>query len=44
MDAQVLAVAFACYVTNDTLAGTTAEAYGFLVTEHGVESLTPYEL
>jgi len=36
MDAQVLAVALASYVTNETLAGTTAEAYGFLVTTNGV--------
>ncbi len=36
LDAQVMAVALATYVTNATLAGTTAAAYGFLVTEHGV--------
>ncbi len=36
LDAQVLAVALATYVTNQTLAGTTAAAYGFLVSEHGV--------
>ena len=36
MDAQVMAAAFAVYVTNSTLAGTTAESFGFLVTEYGV--------
>lgn len=36
MDAQVMAVAFATYVTNETLAGTVAADYGFLVTECGV--------
>lgn len=40
MDAQVMAVAFACYVTNQTLAGTTAASYGFVVTEHGVGAST----
>ncbi|MFO7907520.1 MAG: PKD domain-containing protein [Pirellulaceae bacterium] len=40
MDAQVMGVALACYVTNGTLAGTTAESYGFLVTEHGVGTST----
>ena len=40
MDAQVMAVAFACYVTDETLAGTVATAYGFLVTEHGVGTST----
>lgn len=40
MDAQVMAVAFACYVTNETLAGTTAASYGFLVTENGVGTST----
>ena len=28
MDAQVMATAFAVYVTNQTLAGTVATAYG----------------
>jgi hypothetical protein len=36
LDAQVLATALAVYVTNETLAGTTAAAYGFTVTEHGL--------
>jgi len=36
LEAQIMAVALASYVTNSTLAGTTAEAYGFLVTEHGL--------
>jgi len=36
MDAQVMAAAFAVYVTNSTLAGTTASTFGFLVTEYGV--------
>jgi hypothetical protein len=36
VDAQVLAVTLATYVTNQTLAGTTAAGYGFLVTENGV--------
>src|SRR5207247_2343306 len=40
MDAQVLATALAVYVTNQTLAGTTAAAYGFLVTENGVGTRT----
>ncbi len=40
MDAQVMAVALASYVTNQTLAGTTAAAYGFLVTENGVGART----
>jgi hypothetical protein len=36
MDAQVMATAFAVYVTNSTLAGSTASSYGFMVTEYGV--------
>lgn len=40
MDAQVMGVAFACYVTNETLAGSVATGYGFLVTEHGVGTST----
>jgi hypothetical protein len=36
LDAQVLATALAVYVTNQTLAGTTATTYGFLVTPDGV--------
>ncbi len=39
-DAQVMAVAFASYVTNETLAGTVAAEYGFLITEHGVGTRT----
>jgi CSLREA domain-containing protein len=39
-DAQVMATAFAVYVTNRTLSGTTATAYGFLVTESGVGTRT----
>lgn len=35
LDAQVLAVAFAVYVTNENLAATTAAAYGFRVTASG---------
>jgi len=40
MDAQVMAVALACYVTNENLAGTVAMGYGFLVTEDGVGTAT----
>lgn len=40
MDAQVLATAFAVYVTDQTLAGTTASAYGFLVTQKGLGTRT----
>ena len=36
MDAQVMAVAFAVYSTNSTLAGLTAADFGFLVTQNGV--------
>ena len=36
MDAQVMAAAFAVYVTNSTLAGTTASTFGFSVTEYGL--------
>jgi hypothetical protein len=36
MDAQVIATALACYVTNLSLAGSIAEAYGFRVTANGV--------
>ena len=36
VDVQVLAVAFAVYATNSTLAGSTASAFGFSVTEYGV--------
>jgi len=36
VDAQVMATALAVYVTNQTLAGTTAAAFGFQVTANGV--------
>ena len=36
LDAQVMAVALAVYVTNQNLAGTTAAAFGFKVTADGV--------
>jgi hypothetical protein len=39
-DAQVMATALAVYVTNQTLAGTTAAAYGFQVTTYGVGERT----
>jgi hypothetical protein len=40
VDAQALAVALAVYVTNESLAGTAAAAYGFTVTQNGVGSST----
>ena len=40
MDSQVLAAAIATYVTNENLAGTTAAAYGFLVTADGLGTAT----
>lgn len=40
LDAQVLAVALANYVTNQSLAGTAGLKYGFKVTEYGVGSAT----
>jgi hypothetical protein len=40
LDAQVMATAFAVYVTNQALAGTTAADFGFLVTEHGIGTST----
>lgn len=40
LDSQVMGTAFALYVTNGTLAGQTAEAYGFLVTENGLAAAT----
>lgn len=40
LDAQVLASAFSVYVTNQSLAGTTASAYGFRVTVEGVGAST----
>ena len=36
LDAQVMAVALAVYVTNETLAGPVAANYGFEVTTHGL--------
>jgi SdrD B-like domain/Bacterial Ig-like domain (group 3)/Domain of unknown function DUF11 len=35
LDAQVMATALSVYVTNQTLAGTVAAAYGFQVTAYG---------
>ena len=40
MDCQVMATAFAVYVTNSNLAGTTAASFGFLVTDGGVGTAT----
>ena len=40
LDAQVLALAFATYVTDAQLAGTVARNYGFEVTDAGVGSAT----
>jgi len=40
VDAQVLATALAVYVTDQTLAGTTAVAYGFQVSATGVGTRT----
>src|SRR5207248_2297368 len=40
VDAQVMAVALAVYVTNQTLAGTTATAYGFQVSATGLGTRT----
>jgi uncharacterized delta-60 repeat protein len=40
LDAQVLALALAVYVTNQNLAGATAVAYGFQVTATGVGTAT----
>jgi parallel beta-helix repeat protein len=40
VDAQVMATALAVYVTNLSLAGTTAAGYGFLVTDTGVGTQT----
>ena len=39
-DCQVMSTAFAVYVTNLSLAGTTAASYGFLVTQTGVGTAT----
>jgi hypothetical protein len=40
LDAQVLAVALACYVTDSNLAGTTAASYGFAVSAGGTGAAT----
>ncbi|MEO2049815.1 MAG: SdrD B-like domain-containing protein [Pirellulales bacterium] len=40
LDAQVMATAFAVYVTNETLAASAATNFGFLVTETGIGSST----
>jgi Bacterial Ig-like domain (group 3)/PKD domain/SdrD B-like domain len=40
VDAQVMATALAIYVTNQTLAGPTASAYGFHVSADGVGART----
>jgi Bacterial Ig domain/SdrD B-like domain len=40
MDAQVMATALGVYVTTQSLAGTTASAYGFLVTANGLGART----
>src|SRR5262249_3305309 len=40
VDAQVMATALAGYVTNQSLAGTTAVAYGFQVNQDGVGART----
>jgi len=40
MDAQLMAVAFAVYVTDSDLAGTTATSYGFVVDSFGAGART----
>lgn len=40
VDAQIMATALAVYVTNQSLAGNTATAYGFQVTQFGVGTRT----
>ena len=40
LDAQVMALAFATYMTNQSLAGTVAADYGFTVTEYGIGAAT----
>jgi parallel beta-helix repeat protein len=40
LDAQVLALAFASYVTDASLAGTVARNYGFIVSDTGVAGAT----
>ncbi len=40
LEAQVMATALAVYITNESLAGTAGQAYGFTVTEYGVGTRT----
>jgi hypothetical protein len=40
LDAQVMATALSMYVTKSSLGGTTATAYGFSVTSHGLATRT----
>jgi uncharacterized delta-60 repeat protein len=40
VDAQIFATALAVYVTNQTLAGSTASSYGFVVTQNGLGTST----
>ena len=40
VDAQILAVALAAYVTNENLAGSAAEDYGFTVDAYGTGAAT----
>ncbi len=40
VDSQVMAVALATYVTNQSLAGDVAENYGFIVTDYGLGTMT----
>ena len=40
LEAQVMATALAVYVTNQSLAGTVGQAYGFHVSTHGVGTRT----
>ena len=40
IDAQAMAVALACYVTNSNLAGTVAVSYGFVVSAVGTGAAT----
>jgi hypothetical protein len=40
LEAQVMATALAVYITNESLASTAGQAYGFTVTEYGVGTRT----
>ena len=40
LEAQVMATALAVYITNESLAGTAGQGYGFTVTEYGVGNRT----